>query len=583
MKREINPNIRKNGKITAIIPVRDGSVRCKHKNFRDFGDTNLLERKINQLKKVKDIHEIIVSTGSKHMLKIAKKCGVKAIKRHEYYTRSTTTPNEVFRILAQTVKTPIMLYVHCVAPFSKNEDLIQMIQIFRNNITHTSVVSAEKIKKHLWENETPINFNLENMAKTQDLPDICTPTYAFNIIETELARKSETIFGKKPYFYQTNQINSIDIDTPLDFVISELLYKNNIETEEDINEYLNKTNQIELLDCTIRDGGYTNKWQFTDKEVLECYKAVSQAGYDYFEIGFKTNRNLISEKDNGKWLFCDEKDINNIVEQYKEGCKIAVLTKINEIKVNDFLPKSQSKIDLIRLYIPNKALIENKYESIITQELLDKHFIFIEHIISLGYEISLNFGNSDNIKDNEIDMICKTFKPLYNRIKCIYMVDTYGAFTDISIKNIIYKFKKYMRKNNINIPFGFHAHDNCKDSISKTLAAINVGTFIIDSCIGGLGRGAGNTPSELLIPTLNKNKYKIEPIYKFLDRFNYKVKYNTLYAYSAKINCHPNYVTYLMNNQISLLKSYHILNKIQKYSKEYNQYFYLEWLIKSLL
>lgn len=49
-------------------------------------------------------------------------------------------------------------------------------------------------------------------------------------------------------------------------------------------------NKIKLLDCTIRDGGYVNNWEFSDIEVKECYKSVSQAGFNYFEIGFRTNK-----------------------------------------------------------------------------------------------------------------------------------------------------------------------------------------------------------------------------------------------------------------------------------------------------
>ena len=77
-----------------------------------------------------------------------------------------------------------------------------------------------------------------------------------------------------------------------DFLIAELMYKNNIIDEEICNLILKKrnNNKLELLDCTIRDGGYLNNWNFTTDEVLDCYKSVSKSGYSYFEIGFKTNK-----------------------------------------------------------------------------------------------------------------------------------------------------------------------------------------------------------------------------------------------------------------------------------------------------
>ena len=233
-------NIRKNGKISVIIGARAGSIRCKEKNFRNFGDTNLLIKKIKQIKLVKEIDEIIVSTNSEIMLKMARDLGVKAIKRDPYYCRSETTTNELYEVFAKTVNNPIMISVTCVSPFSKNKDLIKMIKIFREDKTHTSVISGQLIKKHLYMNGKPYNFDKNHIPKSQDLPPLCIPTYSFNIIETELALKERTTIGKNPYFYIFNEINAIDIDTPLDFVISELLYKNNITTEEDINNYLNK-------------------------------------------------------------------------------------------------------------------------------------------------------------------------------------------------------------------------------------------------------------------------------------------------------------------------------------------------------
>ena len=83
-------------------------------------------------------------------------------------------------------------------------------------------------------------------------------------------------------------------------------------------------NKIKLLDCTIRDGGYVNNWEFSDIEVKECCKSVSQAGFNYFEIGFRTNK---KNKGIGKWFYCDEKDILNVKNYYKQGCKISIMTR----------------------------------------------------------------------------------------------------------------------------------------------------------------------------------------------------------------------------------------------------------------
>ena len=108
------------------------------------------------------------------------------------------------------------------------------------------------------------------------------------------------------------------------------MYKNNIIDEQICDLILKKrSKKLELLDCTIRDGGYLNNWNFTPDEVLDCYKSVSQSGYSYFEIGFKTNRKYLLDK--GEWCYCDEESINKIANKYK-GCKIAVMAKIGNSK-----------------------------------------------------------------------------------------------------------------------------------------------------------------------------------------------------------------------------------------------------------
>ena len=79
---------------------------------------------------------------------------------------------------------------------------------------------------------------------------------------------------------------------------------------------------MKLLDCTIRDGGYVNNWEFTDEEVKELYKCCSLDGFNYFEIGFRTR---IDNKGKGKWFYCDEKDIDNIKNSIDNGCKISIM------------------------------------------------------------------------------------------------------------------------------------------------------------------------------------------------------------------------------------------------------------------
>jgi len=90
-------------KITAIIPVRKGSVRVKNKNLKPFAGTNLLEIKIKQLKQINFIDKIVVSSDCDKMLKIAKNYNVDIHKRDEYFASSKADNSEFFKNLAENI------------------------------------------------------------------------------------------------------------------------------------------------------------------------------------------------------------------------------------------------------------------------------------------------------------------------------------------------------------------------------------------------------------------------------------------------------------------------------------------------
>ena len=134
---------------------------------------------------------------------------------------------------------------------------------------------------------------------------------------------------------------------------------------------------IKVLDATIRDGGLCNNFEFTDEFVTELYKTNIKSGVDYMEFGYKASRNLFNEADFGKWKFCKEEDIRAIVGENISDMKIAVMADVGRCDFKtDFLPKSESVIDMIRVacYIHQiPAAIE-----------------MIEYFHDLGYETTCN-------------------------------------------------------------------------------------------------------------------------------------------------------------------------------------------------
>ena len=360
---EINDDIKVNndGKITAVIPVRKGSTRCKNKNIRKFGDTNLLKLKIETLKKVKEIEEIIVSTDCENMAKIASDLNVKVHKRDKYYASSECPNYEYWDHIAKNVGIyNNFMMVNVVSPLINSNIINKFVNTFIEN-NYKNMVTVNNQKRFFCNLETKkgINFDSTKAPNSQELMPLAEITFGICISTRKDIIESKCIYGKNPSFFNLDNISSLDIDENYDFITAELLYNNNIFDDNICKIILEKrSDKIELLDCTIRDGGYLNNWNFSDEEVLDCYKAVTEAGYEYFEIGFRTNKDSLLNK--GKWCYSTEDDINNIYKTYK-GCKIAVMAKVGTVTIDDFIKKEESNISMVRVLLA-RATMEGKIQ-----------------------------------------------------------------------------------------------------------------------------------------------------------------------------------------------------------------------------
>ena len=109
-------------KITAVIPIRGGSKRCKNKSIRKFGDTSLLELRINTLKKVKEIDIIQVNSDCDIILQKARDLGVETYKRDPIYSSDEADGKMVYKCLSEACPTDIMLIAFTPTPFIDNKD-----------------------------------------------------------------------------------------------------------------------------------------------------------------------------------------------------------------------------------------------------------------------------------------------------------------------------------------------------------------------------------------------------------------------------------------------------------------------------
>ena len=133
-------------KISALIAARSGSLRVKNKNIREFSGSNLLELKINQLKQVDNIDEIVVNSNCDEILNIAKKHNVHTIKRDGYYASNTVSMSEVFENMAKNIDNDYILYANCTNPLVETQTYFDSINtFFEQEEQYDSLVSCHDI------------------------------------------------------------------------------------------------------------------------------------------------------------------------------------------------------------------------------------------------------------------------------------------------------------------------------------------------------------------------------------------------------------------------------------------------------
>ena len=557
----IDYNKRISKEIVPVIGIRSGSVRCKNKNTRDFGlEENLLDKKLRILSSIDSINKIIVSSDSDDYLKIASRYSKVVLdKRDFYYASSKISGKELFNYLGNLInEDEVFMYSPVVSPFLNKEDYLNIINKWCDNLYHDSVCSFHEFKEFLWGDKSPINYKLENAPSSQDLPEYYIPTLGCCIIEKEILLQNSNVIGKNPLFVKLDKIKSIDIDDNYDFAVAKLLNENNINDMFSLEKYLDK-DSINILDCTVRDGGYRNNWEFADKEVFDLYKSISDSGIEYFEIGFRSNK----VSGGGKWFYSNDGDINYIKKLYKGDTpsKIAVMFKYGEYGLNDI--KEDSSIDLYRILIKSEDYT-NEHNNFIIET--------IRKINSFGKEVGLNIPCGHKI-NKEISNLIKSIYDNNLKVDVFYLADTFGSMDEITIVksfNYLYELIKGYDKD---VVFGFHSHDNNSDALLKTLYAIDKihNLKFVDSCILGMGRGIGNLKTEDVLLKLNNkfnHKYDKNPIYELIhDKYD---KESILYKLSADYKVHPNYVNDILDKKLNFKESLKLIKELS--DKESNKY-----------
>jgi 4-hydroxy 2-oxovalerate aldolase len=293
--------------------------------------------------------------------------------------------------------------------------------------------------------------------------------------------------------------------------------------------------QIKVLDCTIRDGGLINNHNFDHRFVREVYKAVSRAGIDYMEIGYKNSKNLFSPKEYGPWKFCDDSDIQKVTEGITSNTKISVMVDVGRVELNDVKPAAESPVDLIRV----AAYVKD----------IDKAIFMVNHFADKNYETAINIMAISRDQGPDLDEALRQIEK-ESKAGVVNIVDSFGALYQETTEHLVKKFKSIITTKEI----GFHGHNNQQLAFGNTIEAIIHNANYLDGTVYGIGRAAGNCPLELLLGFLKNPKFDIRPILDLISEefipLREKIEWGYIipYAISGMLNEHPRAAMALRNS-----------------------------------
>lgn len=319
---------------------------------------------------------------------------------------------------------------------------------------------------------------------------------------------------------------------------------------------------VKILDCTLRDGGYVNGWDFGKKTILNIFNNLNLSGIEYIECGFLEDTVSCADKT----LFNQISDLNCLNINYNDDLKahITAMIILGKFSSDKIIPKSDNiLLDTIRVTFKKNEI--------------DEAFKLLYKIKENGYNVFANPTNIDAYSDKELLNLLEKINSL--KPYGFSIVDTKGVLKE---KDLLRLF--YLVDNNLlgNIALCFHSHNNLQLSFSNAQLLMKIcknRELIIDSTVFGMGRGAGNLCSELLVQYINDNydgNYSIMPILKTIDEqinsiftkrpWGYSVPY-----YLAAVNhCHPNYASFIIEKQTVPIEFINqILNAIPDSKKNY--------------
>jgi len=211
-------------KCIAFIPIKKNSTRVKKKNFKILGKKKLYQYFLDKIRKC-NFDDVYVDSDSNEIKNYCKKVKIKFIERKKSLSKDTANGNDLLNYHNRLVKADLYFQLFVTAPLLSVKTINKCIKLLKNSKKHDSILTSHKIYSWFWFNDKPINYKPKILPRSQDAKPIIVETTGLYGIKYKALKKLKCRIGKKPYFFNVDKKEALDLDTNDDFKILKKVYK----------------------------------------------------------------------------------------------------------------------------------------------------------------------------------------------------------------------------------------------------------------------------------------------------------------------------------------------------------------------
>ncbi|WOX10314.1 hypothetical protein [Streptomyces sp. N50] len=228
-----------------------------------------------------------------------------------------------------------------------------------------------------------------------------------------------------------------------------------------------------LLDCTLRDGGNQNDWQFTPTDVHTIVSTLDAARVDVIEVGYRGGSGSRASATAGPSAHCTPEYLAALPDV--SHAELAVMVVPTVCPVQAMADLGDSPVSMVRI----AAYPWN----------IDGVPEYVRAVRALGLKVGVNLMAVSYTTPEQLAGIADTVASELPDV--FYIADSFGALTPDDVRQRV-----GLLAERLPIPLGIHAHNNLGLAAANALAGLDSGVGWLDASLCAMARGAGNLATE---------------------------------------------------------------------------------------